>query len=310
MPHNEWEMYTPKITPHLWFDDNATEAARFYVAAFADSRITSTGMIRDTPSGDCDIVSFELTGQPFMAISAGPLFKFNPSVSFMVNFDPATDSAARAHLDALWDQLSNGGTVLMPLDAYPFSQRFGWIQDKYGVSWQLILTNPEGEPRPAIIPALMFTRGVAGRAEESIDFYCSVFKDSKRGATVRYPAGMEPEQPGTLMFADFLIGNTWLAAMDSAGPHDFTFNEAISLLIPCDAQADIDYYWDKLSADPQAEQCGWLKDKFGLSWQVWPTAMGEMMSQGTPEQLARVTKALLPMKKCDLAALRQAFEGR
>jgi predicted 3-demethylubiquinone-9 3-methyltransferase (glyoxalase superfamily) len=305
------ERWVPqKITPHLWFDNNATEATEFYVAAFDDSRITSTGVIRDTPSGDCDIVSFELSGQPCMAISAGPLFKFNPSVSLMINFDPAKDTAARAHLDALWDQLSDGGTVLMPLDAYPFSQRYGWLQDKYGVSWQLILTNPDGDVRPAIMPALMFTRGVAGRAAEAIDFYCSVFNDSKRGATVRYPRGMEPKQEGTVMSADFFIDNTWLAAMDSAGDHDFTFNEAISLLIPCDSQADIDYYWGKLSADPQAEQCGWLKDKFGLSWQVWPTAMGEMLGQGTPEQLARVTKAFLPMKKFDLAALEQAFEGR
>jgi predicted 3-demethylubiquinone-9 3-methyltransferase (glyoxalase superfamily) len=184
------------------------------------------------------------------------------------------------------------------------------VQDRYGVSWQLILTNPEGEPRPDIIPALMFTQGVAGRAEEAIDFYCSVFHGSKRGATVRYPPGMEPEREGTIIFADLFIGNTWLAAMDSAGPHDFTFNEAISLLIPCESQADIDHYWDKLAADPEAGQCGWLKDKFGLSWQVWPAAMGEMLSTGTPEQLARVTKAFLPMKKFDLAVLQAAFEGR
>jgi len=303
-------MANHKITAHLWFDNNAKEAAEFYAGAFADSRITSAGVIRDTPSGDCDIVSFELRGQPFMAISAGPLFKFNPSVSFMVNFDPSTDAAARAHLDELWKQLSDGGSVLMPLQAYPFSEHYGWVQDRFGVSWQLILTNPAGEPRPAIIPALMFTQGVAGRAEEAIDLYCSVFKDSKRGTTARYGKGMEPDQEGTLMFADFFIGNTWLAAMDSAGRHDFTFNEAISLLIPCESQADIDYYWGKLSADPAAEQCGWLKDKFGLSWQVWPTAMGEMMASGTPEQLARVTKAFLPMKKFDLAALQAAYEGR
>lgn len=245
-----------------------------------------------------------------MAISAGPLFKFNPSVSFMVNFDPSKDAAARSHLDLLWGRLSDGGTVLMPLDTYPFSQWYGWVQDKYGLSWQLILTNPEGEPRPAIIPALMFTRDIAGRAEEAIAFYCAVFKDAKRGATVLYPQGVEPNREGTVMFADFFIDHTWLAAMDSAGPHDFTFNEAISLLIPCDSQADIDYYWDRLSADPRAEQCGWLKDKFGLSWQVWPTAMGDMMSHGTPEQLARLTKAFLLMKKFDLAALQRAFEGR
>jgi predicted 3-demethylubiquinone-9 3-methyltransferase (glyoxalase superfamily) len=303
-------MATPKITPHLWFDNNAKEAAEFYVSAFPGSRVTSAGIIRDTPSGDCDIISFELSGQPFMAINAGPLFKFNPSVSFMVNFDPSKDTAARAHLDRLWEWLSNGGSVLMPLDAYPFSQRYGWVQDKYGISWQLILANPDGDMRPGIIPALMFTRGVTGRAEEAIEFYCSVFKDSKRGATVRYPKGMEPDQESIVMFADFFLGNTWLAAMDSGRAHDFTFNEAISLLIPCDSQAEIDNYWDKLSADPRAEQCGWLKDRFGLSWQVWPTAMGNMMSKGTPEQLARVTKAFLAMKKFDLAKLQQAYEGR
>jgi predicted 3-demethylubiquinone-9 3-methyltransferase (glyoxalase superfamily) len=302
-------MATQKITPHLWFDNNVKEAVSFYVSAFSDSCITSARVIHDTPSGDCDVLSFELRGEPFMAIGAGPLFKFNPSVSFMVNFDSTQHEAARDELDRLWEQLSDGGTALMPLDAYPFSPRYGWIQDRYGLSWQLILTNPSGDERPGIIPSLLFTRDVAGRAEEAIDFYCSVFKDAKRGTTARYPKGMEPDKEGTLMFADFSIGNTWLAAMDSAGRHDFSFNEAISLLIPCDSQEEIDHFWDKLSADPAAEQCGWLKDKFGLSWQVWPTAMGEMMSNGTPEQLARVTQAFLTMKKFDVAALRQAYEG-
>ncbi|HEU0169092.1 MAG TPA: VOC family protein, partial [Chloroflexota bacterium] len=111
-------MDSPKIAPHLWFDNNALEAAEFYVGAFGDSRITSKAVLRDTPSGDCDTVSFELRGQPFMAISAGPLFTFNPSVSFMVNFDPSRDAVARDHLDGLWQQLSDGGRVLMPLDAY------------------------------------------------------------------------------------------------------------------------------------------------------------------------------------------------
>jgi len=303
-------MSPAKITPHLWFDNNANEAAEFYVSAFPDSAITSVGVIRDTPSGDCDILSFELSGQPLMAINAGPLFKFNPSVSFMVNFDPSRDTGARAHLDRLWEKLSHGGDALMPLDAYPFSQRYGWVQDKYGLSWQLILANPDGDERPSIIPALMFTGSVAGRADEAIDFYCLVFRDSKRGVTVRYSSGMEPEREGTIMFADFFIGNTWLAAMDSRPVHDFTFNEAISLLIPCASQAEIDDYWHKLSADPQAEQCGWLKDKYGLSWQVMPAAMGEMMSKGTPEQLARVTKAFLSMKKFDLGRLQQAYDGR
>ncbi|MBV8084439.1 MAG: VOC family protein [Chloroflexi bacterium] len=303
-------MNNPKITPHLWFDNNAVQAAEFYVSAFGASRMASKGLLRDTPSGDTDTVAFELRGQPFMAISAGPLFKFNPAVSFMVNFDPSRDAAAKSRLDGLWAQLSEGGSVLMPLDAYPFSQRYGWVQDRFGLSWQLILTNPDGEPRPDIIPALMFTQSVAGRAEEAMDLYCSVFGDGQRGTTARYPAGMAAEREGTIMFADFFAGGMWLAAMDSARPHDFAFNEAVSLLISCESQAEIDYYWYKLAADPNQGQCGWLKDKFGLSWQVWPTALGKMLGSGTPEQVARVSTAFLAMKKFDLAALEAAFQGR
>jgi predicted 3-demethylubiquinone-9 3-methyltransferase (glyoxalase superfamily) len=300
----------PTITPHLCFDTEAREAAEFYTSILPDSQVTNITTLHDTPSGDCDLVSFELAGQPFMGISAGPLFKFNPSVSFLLNFDPSRDNHARVHLDQLWEQLSEGGTALMPLDRYPFSERYGWIQDKYGLSWQLMLTNPEGEERPFIIPSLMFTGQVAGHAEEAIEFYCAVFKDSRRGLTTRYPKGMEPDQEGTLMFADFSLLGTWLAAMDSAHEHNFAFNEAISLLIPCKTQAEIDYYWEKLSADPQAEQCGWLKDKFGLSWQVWPTVIGEMMQTGTREQIDRLTRAFLPMKKFDLATLQRAYEGK
>ena len=134
-----------KITPHLWFDKEAKEAVEFYTSLLPDSKITKSSVIHDTPSGDCDVVSFELSGYKFMAISAGPLFKFNPSVSFMLNFDPSKDDDAQGKLDALWRKLSHGGKVLMALDKYPFSERYGWIQDKYGLSWQLILTNPEGD---------------------------------------------------------------------------------------------------------------------------------------------------------------------
>ncbi len=128
------------------------------------------------------------------------------------------------------------------------------------------------------------------------------------GAIMRYGAGQEPEKKGTVMFADWELAGTWFAGMDSALEHGFAFNEAISLLIPCETQEEIDYYWDKLSADPQAEQCGWLKDRYGLSWQVWPTIIGEMMAKGTPEQIARVTQAFLPMKKFDIDKLREAYE--
>jgi predicted 3-demethylubiquinone-9 3-methyltransferase (glyoxalase superfamily) len=301
---------TQRITPHLWYDKEAKDAAQLYCSLFPKSTVTNITTIHNTPSGDCDIVSFELSGQPFMAISAGPLFKINPSVSFILNFDPSRDKNARKNLDATWEKLSNGGTALMPLDKYPFSERYGWIQDKFGVSWQLILSNPDGEERPFITPSLMFVGTVCGKAEEASDFYLSVFRNTRRGLIARYPKGMEPDKEGTIMFTDFMLENQWFAAMDSAHKHDFAFNEAISFMVSCETQDEIDYYWERISAVPQAEQCGWCKDKYGVSWQITPTAMSEMLGKGTPDQIARVTQAFLPMKKFDIATLKKAYEGR
>ncbi|MCC5905089.1 MAG: VOC family protein [Balneolaceae bacterium] len=299
-----------KIVPHLWFDTQAKEAAQFYVSAFGkNSKINSITTLHNTPSGDVDSVTFELLGHSFIAISAGPHFTLNPSISFMVNFDPSRDKQARENLDELWGKLSEGGAVLMPLEEYPFSKRYGWIKDKFGVTWQLILTDPEGEPRPDIVPSLLFTGDVCGKAEEATEFYLSVFKDTRRGELFRYPAGGEPDKEGTIMFTDVMLEGVWFAAMDSAQEHDFRFNEAISLAVNCNTQEEIDHYWDKLSAVPEAEQCGWIKDKYGVSWQIVPRVLGEMISKGTPKQVDRVTQAFLPMKKLEIAKLQKAYDG-
>ncbi len=319
-----------KITPHLWYDKEAKEAAQFYVAAFGaigapDTHMQSIRTIHDTPSGDCDIVSYELAGHHFMSISAGPYFKLNPSISFFVNFDPSQDPEAREHLDQLWATLSEGGKVLMELQEYPFSKHYGWVEDKFGLSWQLILTNPDGpafaeasvgrEPRPFIVPSIMYTGSVAGKAEEATDFYLSVFNgapsagQAKRGQLARYPAGMEPDKEGSVMFTDFMLEGQWFAAMDSAHDHKFALNEAVSFIVKCDTQEEIDYYWNKLSAVPESEQCGWCKDRFGVSWQITPTVMDEMMASGEEDKINRVTQAFLKMKKFDIAELEKAAEG-
>jgi predicted 3-demethylubiquinone-9 3-methyltransferase (glyoxalase superfamily) len=298
-----------KITPHLWFDKEAKEAAEFYISAFGgDSAVTSATSLSDTPSGEVEIVAFRLLGQEFMSISAGPLFKINPSISFMVNFDPSRRADAKQALDALWKKLADGGRALMPLDKYPFSERYGWIQDKYGVSWQLILTNPAGEARPDIVPSLLFTKNACGKAEDAMKFYTGVFANSTQGIIARYGPGQAPDKEGTVMFEDYMLLGQWFASMDSAHQHDFSFNEAVSLMVSCDTQAETDYFWEKLSAVPEAEQCGWLKDQYGVSWQIVPSQMGELMD-GSPEQRARVTRAFLKMKKFDIAALQRAAEA-
>lgn len=282
-----------KIIPHLWFDKEAVEAAEFYTSVFPNSKINFKTVIKDTPSGDCDIIAFQLSGYKFISISAGPLFTFNPSISFILNFDPSKDDNAEKNLDLLWKKLSDGGKALMPLDKYPFSKKYGWIQDKYGISWQLILTNPEEKERPFIIPSLLFVGNVCGKAEEAITFYSSVFNNSKWGEIVRYPKDMEPDKEGTIMFSDFMLENQWFAAMDSAHEHKFAFNEAISLMVNCKNQNEIDYFWEKLSAVPEFEQCGWLKDKFGVSWQVVPENIQDLMKKNT----GKTTQAMLKMKK-------------
>jgi predicted 3-demethylubiquinone-9 3-methyltransferase (glyoxalase superfamily) len=291
-----------RITPHLWFDKEALEAAQLYSSTLPDSKVTNVTTIYDTPSGDTDIVQFELMGQPFMAISAGPLFRFTPAISFLIS------CSTKEEVDTLWARLSEGGTALMPLESYPFSERYGWTEDRYGLSWQIMLAGEEpGGQR--ITPTLMFVGEVCGKAEEAINLYASVFPDSKVGPILRYGRDEDPDQEGTIKHASFQLEGQEFAGMDSARDHDFGFNEAISFLVSCDTQEEIDHYWDSLSAVPEAEQCGWLKDRYGLSWQVVPSAMDEMMRTGTKEEIARVTEAFLKMKKFDIAELRRAHEG-
>jgi predicted 3-demethylubiquinone-9 3-methyltransferase (glyoxalase superfamily) len=197
---------------------------------------------------------------------------------------------------------------LMPLDAYPFSERYGWTEDRYGLSWQVMYAGDEDIQR-RITPTLMFVGEVCGRAEEALTFYTSVFPESKVDHVLRYARGEEPDEEGTIKHAGFTLAGQEFATMDSARDHDFGFNEAISFMVGCDSQDEIDYYWDSLSAVPEAEQCGWLKDKFGVSWQIVPSILGELLGSGTKEQTARVTEAFLQMKKFDIAELKRAYEG-
>lgn len=305
-------MKKQKIIPNLWFDKEAREAADFYVSVFGgDSKVGNITTLSGTPSGDTDIVPFTLWGYDFLSISAGPYFKPTPAISFMLNFDPSQMEDADKRIDEVWAKLSESGKVMLELGEYPFSKRYGWCADKYGFSWQLMLTDPAGEPRPPIIPSLLFVTDTSDKAEEATDFYLSVFKDAKRGTLARYPSGIEGSKEGAVMFTDFTLEGQWFSAMDaSSDMHKFAFNEAISLMVYCENQEEIDYYWDKLSAQPEAEQCGWLKDKYGVSWQVVPREMDDMLATKDADTLKRVTEAFLPMKKFDLAKLREAYEGK
>lgn len=292
----------------LWFDNNAEEAIKFYVSLFPDSEIISESRygkegfeIHGRPEGSIMAMNFSLSGSEFVAINGGPIFKMNPSISYFIMCETPAEA------DKFWNALVEGGEVLMALDKYDWSERYGWLNDKYGVSWQ-IYTGPANATKQKIVPAFMFVGEQAGRAEEAINFYTSIFKNSEIEGIMRYPpGGVDPE--GTVAHAQFTLSGQVFMALDSAMEHKFQFNEGVSIIVNCSNQEEIDYYWKKLTDGGKEVQCGWLKDKFGVSWQVVPKQLGEMLSSGDKEQTARVTKAFLKMIKFDIQELKEAFNG-
>ncbi|MFN8206580.1 MAG: VOC family protein [Bacteroidales bacterium] len=275
------------IYPSLWFNGNARKAADLYCQVFPGFTISAENPMVVTVAGH---------GQQLMLINGGPEFTPNPSISFFVVFDSAQE------LEKAWHQLLEGGSVLMPLDAYPWSSTYGWLQDRFGVNWQLYL-GQMAETNQFIIPALMFNGEQNGHAEEAISYYTSVFRDSSVAVVERYQEG-EHDITGNVKHARFSIEGFALAAMDSSMPDPFIFNEGVSLVVECDSQEEIDYYWYKLSEGGIESQCGWLKDQFGVSWQVVPSVLGKLMAD--PARSGRVVQAFLKMKKFDIQALLNA----
>mgnify|MGYP001273104417 CR=1 FL=1 len=211
-------------------------------------------------------------------------------------------------VDKLWEALSEGGTELMALGEYPFSKRYAWVQDRYGLSWQLMLT--EGGPEvQKITPCLLFSGDACGKAEEAVKYYAEVFENAEIGRISRYGEGEAATPKAKVKHAAFKLEGLAFAAMDNGQDADYTFNEAFSLIINCRDQQEIDYFWEKLSAVPEAESCGWCKDQFGVSWQVLPSNWKEISFGGSAEQQQRVNKAMLAMKKIDLEVLEKARLG-
>ena len=272
-----------KIFPCLWFDGKAKESATFYCSVFENSSIQHDSSV---------VVIFELNGKKFMGLNGGPKFKMNPSVSFFVN------CASPEETEAKWKLLSEDGAVLMPLDKYPWSEKYGWCQDKFGVNWQIMSGETIGDEK--IVPALMFTQNNSGKAEEAINFYISVFKNSKIIDIQRYEKG-EPDIAGYIKHGRFYLQDQLFVAMDSSKA-PFPFNEAVSFVVYCENQEEIDYYWTNLiSNGGQESMCGWLKDPYGVSWQIVPSIIDSLMNH--PEKGERAMQELLKMKKIDLGKL-------
>jgi len=290
-----------KITPFLWFDNQTEEAVNFYLTVFNNSKIKTatrygeegakaTGM----PENSVMTMAFQIEGQDFVAINGGPVFQINPTISFFVNCETVQE------IDRLWGKLSESGTVMMELDNYPFAEKYGWIQDKYGVSWQLIL--PEREQK--IVPCFMFTGDQHKKAEDAIKFYTSIFNDSRIIQLERYGKEVGPE--GAIVHCKFTLNGQEFIAMDSHENMGMNFNPAISMVVNCETQDEIDFYWEKLTEGgfEGAQQCGWLQDKFGVSWQIVPNVLGELLSH--PAKSGNVMEVMLQMKKLDIKMLQDA----
>lgn len=294
-----------RIVPNFWFDHNAEEAVDFYLSVFKDAKINTTLHYPKTEeegladfqkdlAGKVLTIDFEISGYRFIAINADRTFTPNPSISFFYTCSSKEES------DTLWKKLVDGGKALMELGEYPFSKYYGWVQDKFGYTWQLMLNNPEGDKRPKIVPSLMFTKERDGQAEDAMKFYTSVFKESQISKNLnRYPSDM-PDRGGKISYADFRLFDQWFAVMDGGKDHDFKFSPAISLMVECKDQAEIDYYWERLSANPQFEQCGWLQDTFGISWQITPENIDELI------RVPGAFKRMMNMKKLDISRLQGA----
>jgi len=230
-----------------------------------------------------------------MGLNGGPNFTFTAAISFFVLLESIDET------NSVWNKLITGGQALMPIDKYPWSERYGWVQDKFGLTWQVSIVNKAGDPQK-IMPSMLFAGNQFGRAEEAIQFYTSVFNNSAADLLVHYPEGNP--HAGKLMYSEFNLNKYGIIAMDGPGDHKFNFNEAVSFVMNCETQQEIDHYWNKLTEGGSESMCGWLKDKFGVSWQIVPTVLGKLMTD--PEKAPRVMQAFMKMKKFDIETLMNA----
>lgn len=277
-----------QITPCLWFNNQAKEAASFYCSIFEHSKITAQSSI---------VTEIAVSDQKFILLDGGPMFKPNPSISFYYICETEQE------INSIWNAFSKDGKVMMALDKYPWGERYGWVEDRFGVSWQLAL-GKISDVGQKITSCLMFTENQYGRVDEAIAHYSSIFKNPHVDGILRYSADELPDEEGKVKHAQIGFDGQKLMLMDSAAVHGFTFSEGVSLTIYCETQEEIDYYWDKLSEGGAESRCGWLKDKFGVWWQIVPTILGKIMSD--PAKAGKAAKAFTAMRKLNIEQIVEA----
>lgn len=269
----------------LLYDGKAQEAAQFYGKTIGTFEVLAQNEM---------LVDFTLCGSRLMTLNAGPNFKLTPAISLFLLCNTVEET------DRVYHALIEGGKALMPLDAYDWSPRYGWLQDKYGLTWQVMYTEDAGA-KLRIFPSMLFTGSNFGKASKAMDFYVDVFKGSIQSTSL-YP--QQSPFSGKVLYAECMLKDQLLAMMDGPGEHAFSFSEAVSLVVICNNQEETDFYWDALIANGGEEsRCGWLKDPYGVSWQITPKQLIELVNHKNPEVSRYAFEAMLKMNKIVISRL-------
>ena len=281
-----------QISVCLWYNNQAEEAARLYAEVFKSTKTLATSYynkasaeISGQKEGSVLTIDMQIENLVFQLLNGGPMFKFSPSLSLFLSF---TDEK---ELQQAWSQLSKGGQLRMALDQYPWAEKYGWTTDRFGVEWQFILApNPQ-----KIMPALLFTDELFGRGEEALQYYTSLFPGSKITSMSKDPKSK------TIQHCTFNLKGQEFVLMEGAGKHGHQFTHATSITVPCANQKEIDHLHEGLSRGGDVEACGWVQDKYGVSWQIVPDFIDEIMKD--PARSGPAMDAILKMKKLDYEVL-------
>ena len=291
------------IYPCLTIKGRIQEAADFYIKTFGEG---SAGTALPY------VMQIQLSGQRFLLLNEGPVSTPNATLSFTVMCKTAEET------ERYWSRLIEGGSVLMPLDTYEWSSKYGWLQDRFGVHWQLFTAVPDSgqgqdgsfqqnEGRVAwqkFVPSFMFTGKMAGKALDALNYYTRLFPNSSKLMVVNYTEE-DGDNSGYIKHGRFSIDGYVMTAMESSMDHGVEFNDAISLVVECDTQDEVDHYWNNLVEGGGEEvACGWLNDRYGIAWQIVPKRLMELLKE--PQRAERVMQRLMGMKKLVISELESA----
>lgn len=269
--------------PCLWFDGNGRDAADFYTSVFPSSKMLDSNPI---------VTTFELINTKYMALNGGPMYKMTPAFSFSVYCENENETGR------LYNMLSENGKILIPLDKYDWSPLYAWVEDKFGVSWQLDASSSGQKEK--IIPTLLFVNQKNTLVKSALEYYKNIFPGSDTILEAPFSPG-SGMPAGSLLFARFQLHGNVMNIMSSTESYDYDFTPGNSIVVECETQEEIDYFWEKLGNEGHYSMCGWLEDKHGVSWQIIPAILPQLMAD--PGKAEKVTQAFMKMQKLEIATL-------